>query len=189
MYTLMGHEQVWATWKDAFSDSEIAAIIELGEARRQDSATINGDKLDETVRKTKVSWIEQNDATVWLYDKMGFIARQLNGSHYDFDLSGFGESFQYTVYNEEGSHYDWHMDKGVIGTLPPRKLSLVLQLSDPTEYEGGDLLLLYGKEAVPMERAKGLVVGFPSWILHKVTPITKGTRRSLVVWTSGPKFR
>lgn len=187
---LSGQEQTWATWRDAFSESEIASIIELGEALCKDEASVGPDgQVDNVIRKTKISWIEYNKDSEWLYDKLGFIARQLNGIHYDFDLSGLAENMQYTVYDEVGSHYDWHMDKGVMGSLPPRKLSLVLQLSDPSEYEGGDLLLLYGKDPVAMERSKGLVVGFPSWILHKVTPITRGARRTLVLWVNGRKWR
>ena len=73
--------------------------------------------------------------------------------------------------------------------MAPRKRSLVLQLSDPSDYEGGDLEFFVSAEPTPVERKKGLIVAFPSFVLHHVTPVTSGTRRTLVVWLSGPKFR
>lgn len=87
-----------------------------------------------------------------------------------------------------GGHYDWHLDRGGLG-IAPRKLSAVIQLSDPNEYEGGDLQLYVGSEPTNIKKQKGLVVVFPSFVLHRVTPVTGGTRRSLVAWLSGPKFR
>lgn len=107
---------------------------------------------------------------------------------FDFDLYGFVEDFQYIVYNSDNSHYDWHMDKGTL-TSPPRKLSLVLQLTDPSEYEGGDLELNYCSQPVKTKKERGLVYAFPSWVVHRVTPVTKGVRKTLVVWIAGPKFR
>jgi PKHD-type hydroxylase len=71
----------------------------------------------------------------------------------------------------------------------PRKLSMVLQLSHPSEYEGGDLELMTGNVPHICKKEKGLLYAFPSYILHRVTPITNGTRRTLVVWTSGPRFK
>jgi PKHD-type hydroxylase len=68
-----------------------------------------------------------------------------------------------------------------------RKLSLVCQLSDPSEYEGGELQINTGEIFTP-EKQKGTVILFPSYLLHRVTPVTKGTRRSLVLWIEGPAF-
>jgi PKHD-type hydroxylase len=65
----------------------------------------------------------------------------------------------------------------------------VLQLSDPDEYEGGNLEILSSREPTVIEKKKGLVSVFPSYILHRVTPVTSGVRKTLVVWTTGPKFR
>jgi PKHD-type hydroxylase len=116
--------------------------------------------------------------------------RQLNGQFYKYDLQGFAENFQYTVYNgeaEEPGHYTWHQDWNNSGT--PRKLSLVVQLSDPSEYEGGDLQIMSGAEPTTVDKGLGKVVLFPSFMLHRVTPVTKGIRRSLVVWVTGPAFK
>jgi PKHD-type hydroxylase len=109
-------------------------------------------------------------------------------SFFDFELTGLFEQLQFTVYEEAGSHYDWHLDK-MLSDLPPRKLSLVLQLSDPEEYTGGDLELFVSSNPIKIERKRGLLTAFPSFTLHRVTPVTSGIRKSLVAWVGGPKFK
>jgi PKHD-type hydroxylase len=181
-------EQTFATWENGFSESEIARILVQGELTSQTPGTVNANEVDAAIRQSTVSWLPNNQDNVWLYDKVGWIVRQLNGQFFNFDLTGFGEPFQYTVYTGNNDHYTWHVDKGIVNDMP-RKLSLTVQLSDPSEYEGGVLELQTGNTPVPMAKTKGLVVAFPSWILHRVTPVTAGTRRSLVIWTGGPSFR
>jgi PKHD-type hydroxylase len=66
---------------------------------------------------------------------------------------------------------------------------MVVQLSDPREYEGGELQILNRKEPTSMEKKRGLITVFPAWTLHQVTPVTKGTRQTLVAWISGPEFK
>lgn len=182
------NEQNYATWENGFSDSEISDIRRIGDSLAANMASVNtSNEVDEVVRKSQTAWIPCNVDTQVLYDKMAYIARMINGQFFDFDLYGFVEDFQYTTY-QNNDHYDWHMDKGNLSTSP-RKLSLVVQLSDPTEYEGGDLQFWIGGEPITTAKQKGLVHVFPSYILHRVTPVTRGTRKSLVVWTAGPKFK
>lgn len=184
-------ETNFMTWENGFSESQIARIIELGERQPMQPATVdNGDNYGvvDKIRKSEVSWLTNTNETTWLYDSMGYICRMINGQFFGFDLYGFIEDFQYTVYRPDGDHYTWHVDKGIINNSP-RKLSMVLQLSDPSEYDGGDLEFYVQGEPLKAEKKKGLVYVFPSWVLHRVTPITRGTRRSLVVWVAGPKFR
>jgi PKHD-type hydroxylase len=88
----------------------------------------------------------------------------------------------------EGDFFDWHLDFGP-GESSKRKLSMTIQLSDPSEYEGGDLQFMINQNIVSASREKGIIVIFPSFILHRVTPITKGTRQSIVGWVSGPPYR
>lgn len=183
--TLMN--QTFATWENGFSDSEIASIIALGESVALSDGTLGNDTLNPSQRQSQVSWLQQNTDTQWLYEKLAWITRNINGQFFDFNLSGFAEAMQYTVYTNNNDHYDWHLDSGE-GNTVPRKLSLTVQLSDPSEYEGGDLQLQVSKDPTIMQRTKGLVVAFPSYTLHRVTPVTAGTRRSLVVWVGGPKF-
>lgn len=182
-------EHPFATWTDGFTPEQLARIREIGDSLSLAAATIGEGGIDDAVRKSETGWMGLNPDTGFIYDNLGFIARQLNGQFFDFDLFGFVEDLQYTVYREGGGHYDWHLDRGVEGSMAPRKLSMVLQLSDPSEYEGGDLELFVAQEPVKLEKRQGLVVAFPSFVLHRVTPVTSGTRRTLVVWLSGPKFR
>lgn len=184
------NENLHAWWDGGFSNREIKDIISIGEDYAQDHATIGDGNVNDIIRKSKVSWLNQNSRTQFIYDRMAFIARALNGQFFDFDLFGFVEDFQYTVYGPENDHYDWHIDKGSNkNNGSPRKLSLVLQLSDPSEYEGGELQLMTGMNTMNLEKKKGIVHAFPSFVLHRVTPVTRGVRRTLVIWVSGPKFR
>jgi PKHD-type hydroxylase len=116
------------------------------------------------------------------------VARALNDRVYQFDLRGFSEGLQYSVYHgsEEG-HYDWHVDHGPIRVL--RKLSISVQLTDPSLYDGCDLQFQAGNRIETAPRTRGSVIAFPSYVLHRVTPCTRGTRKALVAWTTGPQFR
>lgn len=185
-------QRVYATWENGFNDDQIKQIIEIGESLELTNGTVVSLKENESldkIRKVKVSWIELNNNTGWLYDLLAYIARDLNSQFFDFDLSGFVEHFQYTVYTSDNNHYDWHIDHMTNTKISPRKLSLVLQLSDPSEYEGGDLELMTSSEPIKMKKEKGLVCAFPSWTLHRVTPVVKGIRKTLVIWVAGPKFK
>lgn len=182
-------EETYATWENGFSEEELGEIIKLGDDLKPAVAVVSDKSVvDINIRKSHTAWIELNGRSSWLYDRLTFISRNLNGQFFDFDLYGFVEHFQYTVYASDRDHYVWHMDKGV-RNASPRKLSLVLQLSDPAEYDGGDLELMYANDVFKCTRKKGLVYAFPSWILHRVTPVTRGVRRTLVVWIAGPKFK
>lgn len=177
-----------AWWENAFTDKELNKICKIGNKLSLENSTIGEGRLSKEIRASIHSWI---DTEGWIADKLEMVARELNGKYFGLDLWGFGERFQYTVYKykkKEEAHYTWHMDTGPsIG--PPRKLSMVLQLSDPSEYEGGDLEIMTGLQPIPVRKQKGIIHAFPSYILHRVTPVTKGIRRTLVVWVSGPRFR
>ena len=100
---------------------------------------------------------------------------------------GFSENFQYTIYHGiEGGHYDWHVDHGPLKLQ--RKFSISVQLSDASDYEGCDLEFHAGnRRSKPLRALRGAVIAFPSYVLHRVTPCTKGTRKALVAWTTGPQ--
>lgn len=188
-----GSPSNYGYWENGFSNEEIEKIIKLGEERKVKKSIIGGFKADEDyshIRESKTSWIELNDDTKWVYEKLAFIVRKLNSMLYKFDMYGFGEHFQYTVYEGDmNGHYDFHLDM-VPGTDDSaRKISLVMQLSDPSEYEGGDLEIFTGNTPTSVRKEKGFIVVFPSYLLHRVTPVTKGIRRSLVVWATGPSFK
>lgn len=182
-----------AWWENGFTDDELNAIIQMGEQLNPKPALVGYDigETNEKIRSSNVSWINSEG---WLADKLEHIAQQLNGKYFGLDLWGFSEAFQYTTYKytkkekKIKQHYTWHMDQGP-SVGPPRKLSLVLQLSDPKDYEGGDLEIMTGSEPEVRKKQKGIIHAFPSYIMHRVTPITSGTRRTLVVWVSGPRLK
>lgn len=184
-------ETNFAYWENGFSDFELSEIIRIGDSLLTDDAVVgigNSSEINHDIRSSTVSWISHNDESSFIYEKLGWISRQLNGEFFGFDVWGFSEHLQYTKYASTNDHYTWHMDKGA-GTDSPRKLSLVLQLSDPEEYEGGDLEFFLSSEPTQAIKKKGTVYAFPSYIMHRVTPVTSGIRKTLVIWLAGPKFR
>jgi PKHD-type hydroxylase len=183
------YESQTATWENGFSDADISWIVRHGDSLVQGAGVIDSNVTDPAIRKSRTSWIGCDSDTLWLYERMAWIARQTNGKFFGFDLHGFVEDFQYTTYEGPSDHYTWHMDAIQGGDSPPRKLSLVLQLSGEWEYEGGDLEYMVGDKPMRVQKKRGLVVAFPAWLLHRVTPIVSGTRKTLVIWTSGPAFR
>ena len=107
------------------------------------------------------------------------------------DFMAFKKYQQFKVISEDKRivEYKWHLDKGPGEDRPPRKLSMVLGLLDPDEYEGGDFEIKTGVESQVLPLKKGRVIAFPSWTLHRVTPVTKGIRKTVVIWVGGPKFK
>lgn len=176
-------------WDGGFSDEEIQNIINLGENRNPIQATVDDGRIVRDVRISNTSWIDLQEDSVWLYDRLCDIVCRLNNQYYKYDLHGFHEHFQFTIYEgNESGHYDWHLDSST-KTRAPRKLSLVLQLSDPNDYEGGELQLMNSINPITIKKQKGFAVLFPSFTLHRVTPVTKGIRKTLVVWVTGPMFK
>jgi PKHD-type hydroxylase len=186
-------ESCFAAWEGAFTSEELDRIVAHGDGLALRKADLfgaeekTGTSEAEQIRITRTAWINPGAETGWIFDRMQRVAMALNSNAWQFDLTGFSEAFQYTVYHgTEGGHYGWHVDQG---TLPPRKLSLSLQLSEADAYEGCDLEFLPGHASETAPRGRGTVIAFPSYLLHRVTPIRSGTRKSLVVWVTGPKLR
>ena len=180
-------EHGFTSWENAFSPDEIAKIIELGESLETSDAKVGPD-VNKEYRRSKAAWIHLNNETEWIFSRLGHVVSSLNGQFYGFDLHGFAESIQYTVYSEDDQGcYDWHLDWG--SQTAQRKLSIVVQLTDPEEYEGGNLEILTTKNPEVVTKAAGRAAVFPSFTLHRVTPVTKGTRRTLVAWICGNPFK
>lgn len=149
-------------------------------------------KTNTKVRKSKVFWIPMTVSWSSLYERILKTVGECNDKIYKFDLSRMAENLQYTEYEESyQGHYDWHYDVGRDTLDSGRKLSVVIQLSNPSEYEGGELHIICGddKEYNIAPKEKGTMILFPSYLRHRVTPVTKGKRCSLVTWINGPPFR
>jgi PKHD-type hydroxylase len=185
-------------FEKGFSNVEIRNVLRLSklydfqEALTQDEIEMNdGEKKEDSIRKSNIKWMPpEADKTEWLYEKLMHMTLEANFNYWKFDLSHWKDAIQYTEYNgEETGGYDWHLDVGA-HPLNHRKISITVQLSDPADYEGGDLeIWAGGKEPMKAPKEKGAVVMFPSYLMHRITPVTKGVRKSLVLWVGGNTFR
>jgi len=169
-------------------DAMCDTIVELGKTKEQMIAGINVENTtDNKMRKGEVAWIKDD----WVQQMLETYASKANieaGWHFVVDSK---EHIQFATY-EDSAFYDYHRDCNIL-QAQYRKLSISVQLSSPDDYDGGDLLMkhFWGTTNLPMDKEiknKGTIIVFPSILLHKVTPVTEGTRHSLVQWFSGPDF-
>ena len=168
----------------------IDRIIEAGDKAESQSAKIGAEGIDTNkIRKGTVHWLQANDEHSWLYRHLTDIILAANEKYFQFDLVHL-DMLQYSVYNK-GDLYAKHLDFDTNNTPGKycRKLSFSLQLSDPSEYEGGELALYHEEKPFYASKEKGTITFFPSYTLHEVLPVTKGTRKALVGWVSGPLFK
>lgn len=175
-------------YRQAFNESEINRIRLMINKDSFQTATLSNQCAQKTIRDSDIQWIEDSPKTQWLYQKILRLAKQANDAMYQFQLTHIKDTIQFTRYNK-GGNYDWHIDLGK-GDTAFRKLSMVMLLSDPLEFEGGALELRLGNmlQTAPLKQ-RGAVIFFPSYILHRVLPVITGTRESLVVWISGYPFQ
>lgn len=183
-------EQTYVKWEGALSRAEADAVEAHGDSLLLSKAPLAQpvDHDYSEIRSTQIAWIEYKAQSAAIYAKMSELVQTLNQRFYHFDISGL-ENLQYTVYHsEEHGHYDWHVDYGRHNPRP-RKISISVQLSQDDSYEGCDLQFQMGNKIGTAPRSRGTLVAFPAFVLHRVTPITQGTRKSLVCWVAGPPFR
>jgi PKHD-type hydroxylase len=171
---------------DAFNKEELKWINNLQELYPFQEATVVGDV--DGIRKSEIKWIHPDDKSLWVYERITQYAQQANNELWKFNLHSIIDSIQYTVYYEGGGHYGWHVDIGP-NSINHRKISITIQLSDPDDYEGGDLEIWTGGEFKTIERKQGCAILFPSFLMHRVTPVTKGIRKSLVLWLGGDSYK
>jgi PKHD-type hydroxylase len=192
MYPLISYsekQEVFAWWENAFTEEELD-FLQSRAKEGQEKAAVGHNNLDRSLRRASLSWLNNGPEFEWVFAKLSHVVSSLNSQFFRYDLEGFGEPFQLANYSSsEKGGYGWHMDQAGNFNRPCRKLSLVLQLSEPESYEGGSLQLKFGEQEETIERKRGLIVAFPSWVLHRVTPVVGGNRQSLVSWVSGPAFK
>jgi PKHD-type hydroxylase len=183
-------------------ESQIAKTGHLG-IKEKELGSLSSEDLKELEikRKSEVVWMSDR----WIYDEIQPYVREANynaGWNFEWDWS---EACQFTKY-KEGQFYDWHCDdwrepykEDGPRNNKIRKLSVTVSLSDPATYEGGDLefdfrdgehsLNVQNIEVCDKIKPRGSLVVFPSFVWHRVTPVTKGTRYSLVIWNLGNPFK
>ena len=173
-----------AFWKNLFSKEECQTIINIA----KDKGLIEGKTpsvSDE--RQSKISWLYPSDNITWVYQRVTDVITTLNEQYFKFDLFGLNEGFQFTNYESPSGKYGKHVDREI--NFPVRKLSISVQLTDPEEYEGGELKLYFEDEGTIVDKTQGTLIMFPSYVLHEVMQVTKGTRNSLVTWVTGKQFK
>jgi len=174
----------YAFWNNAFSKEECQTIIQIAKHKGLVKGKTRGES---DVRDSKISWLYPIDKMDWVYRRVTDITLNLNERFFKFDLFGISEGFQFTNYEAPSGKYGKHVDRTI--NIPVRKLSISIQLTDPEEYEGGELKLYNGEEETVMSKTQGTLIIFPSYTLHEVTPVTKGERNSLVTWVTGKSFK
>lgn len=185
------HVHSWAYINNFLNNEECQKIIDYSKKIKSSKGYIkdNNNKivLRNSYRESNLKWLYPDEETEWLYRKLVDAVNFMNDKYFGFHISHFIESLQFTNYREGKGFYKKHIDKLCNHTI--RKLSVSIQLSDPNEYEGGDLLLYEDEKPQKMNREKGALIVFPSYVLHEVTKVTKGERNSLVAWVTGDNFK
>jgi PKHD-type hydroxylase len=179
----------FAWWEGAFTEEQLNWLQQKAKEATTPAQVGGGGHgaIAEGIRRSELNWMPKNENTAWVFETLAHVVSSLNADYFGFNLTGLSEQIQLTNYHENNKGmYGWHQDFGAAGNS--RKMSLVLQLSDPEEYEGGQLQLLTSKDPINIPKKRGLIVVFPSWTVHQVTPVVKGTRQTLVTWVSGPAF-
>jgi len=181
------------TTSPIFTPEQCKMIIEAGRAEPRNDAGVGNEKgtkeghVDTNTRTSHISWIPFSKMTD-MYKDIDKIMQATNRNHFGFDGMTINEMAQYTEY-PEGGFYEWHVDNDVnMQHEPPvRKISMTLLLSPESEFEGGDLeLMAEGKIA---KIKQGHAVFFASFIRHRVKPVIRGRRQSLVMWFGGTPFK
>jgi len=176
-----------------FTPKQCQMIIEAGRSESKINASvgnnegIKGGVVDTKTRTSHISWIpfkKMGD----MYQDIEKIMERTNGNHFGFDGMTITEQAQYTEY-PEGGFYDWHVDNDInMEHEPPvRKISMTCLLSPQDEFEGGDLELVKENNSVKLKQ--GQAIFFASFIRHRVAPVTRGNRKSLVMWFGGTPFK
>jgi|APGre2960657373_1045057.scaffolds.fasta_scaffold22206_3 PKHD-type hydroxylase len=179
----------WAFFADAFTTEQCDALVEYCKQQDLQKGKVGNKKETSiTTRDSKIAFIPPTEFMAPYYERISAIVLSLNEQFFKFDLHGFGENLQFTEYEAPTGKYESHVDRAY--RIPIRKLSIIIQLTDPETYEGGDLELLSSIEhPICLPKSRGTLIAFPSFQLHRVTPVTKGTRNSLVGWINGKQFR
>ena len=190
-------EPVWKSYivettEPVFSPQQCQMVIDKGMSLKSEEAKVGmgrvkGSGYDPKKRITTISWIPFKEMPE-MYRDIENTMLKANGNHIGFEGMQITEPAQFTHY-PVGGFYEWHMDNDITGVKqsPVRKISMTLLLSDPSTFEGGELeFMSKGKTA---KLKQGQAIFFASWLQHRVKPVTRGERKSLVMWFGGPSFK
>ena len=175
-----------------FTPQQCQMVINKGMSLKSEEAKVGmgqrpGGGYDPEKRITTISWIPFKDMPE-MYRDIEKTMLQANNNHFGFEGMRLTEPGQFTHY-PKGGFYQWHMDNDVLGKHQPpvRKISMTLLLSPEHEFEGGELEFMHKGKTAKLKQ--GQAIFFASWLQHRVKPVTRGERKSLVMWFGGPSFK
>ena len=185
-------EPKWKSWVVEtngvmFTPKLCQEIIDLSKTLEQEKGTVNQSlKTEDKIRQSTISWIPF-DKMQPVYNDINDFIQRINRNHFGFENIQITEEAQVSSYSK-GQFYEWHTDTrtNMQEEPPVRKLSMTLLLNDPSEFEGGNLEIA-NNEFVPMKQGHATI--FASFLQHRVSPITRGVRKSLVMWFGGEPFK
>jgi PKHD-type hydroxylase len=172
-------------YNDFLSEEEIERIFKNCNNSLFES-NLNNNIINQNHRKSLNKTLEIDQKHEWFFEKLMSYVYDANLNYFGFDISGISEEIQLINYCRESDHVEWHYDRAI--DSPIRKLTCIVQLSDPDEYEGCSLLIKSSFIDEDLPKDKGTLIIFPSFMLHKVTPLISGNRWSLTAWITGPPF-
>lgn len=176
-------------WPEMFTPPECDEIVRIAEAQAFSDAGLVRGRRNESIRVARTTWLEEDGPAAFVFERVVGTVLAANRQHFRFDLRDFAERVQIACYTaERESHFDWHADIGDGPFAAKRKLTLVAQLSDPGDYAGGVLELNGTGQTERAAQDRGHATLFPSFTLHRVSPVTAGSRYSLTTWVHGPAF-
>ena len=176
-------------YKNLLTQEECDKIIALGKSMTEKEGKLDP-SVDETevapARSSKVAWFHLGEENQWIFERVKALVELVN-EHYKFEISGMFEAIQFSRY-DEGDFYHWHQDLGP-GTYSIRKISVVIHLSNPEDFTGGELQTMQSGQPASCQWERGSATIMPAYEAHRVTKLESGHRHSLVCWVSGPHFK
>jgi PKHD-type hydroxylase len=179
-----------------FSDEQIEELKQLVDEEHAPGVLSAGAGVDPvkalehqkrlaSVRRSEIRWLDEARFR-WVYERAWELVRAVN-ARYRFRIQPIRERIQLSIYDgEDNGFYTWHTDTTINNMS--RKISMSIPLSSPYEYTGGEFQFMVGGEGVSVPQPRGGAIIFPSFLLHRVMPVTSGRRFSLVIWVSGPHW-
>ena len=180
----------WAYIEKFLTEEECKRIINYGNNLKIEEGQVGENnflRLDSSIRKSKIAFLNSSDSELeWIYRKITDAINYVNLNFYEFNLD-YIETLQFSTYTNINDYYGPHIDT-MFNNIHHRKLSFSIQLSDPSDYAGGELKIGLGEKNAS-KNGQGDIIFFPSFMVHEVTPVEYGQRYSLVGWVCGPRFK
>jgi PKHD-type hydroxylase len=185
-------KDIWQVWPSALSAQECDEIINRAQTYPVGQGTVGAEqhnRIDHALRDSSVRWMKTENERKIIDRLMGFV-NSSNRTNFGFDIVEPYE-LQFTEYHgTNNGYYGWHHDVHLTHSKPyERKLTAVVQLSDRESYEGGGFEFQTAPKPSELFEKRGSILIFPSFLVHRVLPVTRGVRYSLVTWVEGPQWR